>query len=219
MIDSVIFDVDGVLRTLEIEPLVDILPKEILDKYPGRYDGVTLRDYFSAFLHNKIFEQFDYGNVSREEMAKNICLAFNEPYEVLEYLLVHRLARNKNIIFQPTLNFIKKIRKAGFKTFILSNMGIDIATVLREYLGEENFNDIIFSSEVHMIKPNPDIYDYAVKRFGIKPENSLFVDDREINLKPFKTLGGNVFQFNPKDIEGSVQKLEDVLSQSGFQKQ
>lgn len=219
MIKNVIFDVDGVLRTLVIEPVNDILPKEILEKYPHRYDGVSLRDYFSTFLHNDIFAKFDYGFISREEMALAISSAFNEPYEVLDYLLDHRLARDKNIIFDDTLNLIKRLKQEGMKTYIISNMGIDMATKLRKYIGEENFDDIIFSCEVHMRKPNSDIYEYAVKRFQINPSESVFVDDRQVNLDPFAALGGNVFLFNSKDIPGSVSDLEEYLSGVSMQKQ
>ena len=70
-----------------------------------------------------------------------------------------------------------------------------------------------------MKKPNKEIYEYAIQRFGIKPKESLFVDDRVANLEPFEALGGNVFQFNPTDISGSILKLEDMLDSSGFQKQ
>lgn len=219
MIKNVIFDMDGVLRTLVIEQLNDILPKEMLAKYPGRYGGVSLRDYFSTFLHNKVYDQFDLGNVSREEMALQISSTFNEPYEVLDYLLEYRLLREKNIIFDQSMDFVKRIRQEGIKTFILSNMGIDMSAKLRKYVGEENFDDIIFSNEVHMKKPNKEIYEYAIQRFGIKPKESLFVDDRVANLEPFEALGGNVFQFNPTDISGSILKLEDMLDSSGFQKQ
>lgn len=218
MIKNVIFDVDGVIRTIKIQPVTNFLSNELAEKYGPRYDGVTIRNYFDKLLHNEIFDKFDLGQIDLQELIKLISERHNEPIEVLQEVMSRRLELQNNIFFVPTMNLIKKLKEEGYNIFILSNMGIDMAQVLKEVFAECEFDDIVFSSEVHMMKPNLEIYEYALNRFNARPEECLFVDDRLVNLEPFKKLGGNIYEFNPKNVEESVKGLEEMLTPSTFSK-
>jgi putative hydrolase of the HAD superfamily len=47
-----------------------------------------------------------------------------------------------------------------------------------------------------LIKPDPEIYKLCLTRFGLKPEESVFVDDTAVNVEAANELGihGIVFQ-------------------------
>ena len=47
----------------------------------------------------------------------------------------------------------------------------------------------IISSKVKLIKPNPEIYKLLESKFGIKLSESIFVDDRQINVDAAEKLG------------------------------
>ena len=51
------------------------------------------------------------------------------------------------------------------------------------------FRDIVVSGEEKMLKPDPALYYRALDRFGLKPGEALFVDDREINVKGALAVG------------------------------
>jgi len=51
------------------------------------------------------------------------------------------------------------------------------------------FRDIIVSGEVKMLKPDPAIYYLALDRFGLKPAETLMIDDREINVEGALAVG------------------------------
>lgn len=51
------------------------------------------------------------------------------------------------------------------------------------------FEAIIVSGEVKLLKPDPAIYYLALDRFGLKPAEALFVDDREINVEAALAVG------------------------------
>lgn len=40
-----------------------------------------------------------------------------------------------------------------------------------------------------MRKPNPKIYELALKRLGVQPEETVFLDDLGVNLRPAKSMG------------------------------
>lgn len=50
-------------------------------------------------------------------------------------------------------------------------------------------DDLIISAEIHKIKPNIDFYQYLLKKYKIKPEELLFIDDNKDNIETAKKLG------------------------------
>jgi 2-haloacid dehalogenase len=51
------------------------------------------------------------------------------------------------------------------------------------------FRDIVVSGQVKLLKPDPAIYFLALNRFGLKPAEALFIDDREINVEGALAVG------------------------------
>ena len=51
------------------------------------------------------------------------------------------------------------------------------------------FRNIVVSGEVKLLKPDPAIYFLALERFGLKPAEALFIDDREINVEGACAVG------------------------------
>ncbi len=214
MIKNVIFDVHKVLRLLNNEPLEDYLPKKLFLKYKTRYANTMSKDYIKKVYQNSIFTQYDLGLIARDDLILRLSEKYNEPIEVVKAVMDSRLLKKHNSILKPMIKFIKSLKKHGFKTFILSNMGNDMATVLTKMLGRKNFNDIIFSCDAHMIKPNKDIFEYAVERFKINPSESLFIDDTAPNLEPFKNMGGHTFLFDYKNMDNEIEKIAAIIKNS-----
>ena len=53
----------------------------------------------------------------------------------------------------------------------------------------DRFRDIVVSGEEKLLKPDPAIYYRALHRFGLRPEEALFVDDRQINVDGALAVG------------------------------
>ena len=51
------------------------------------------------------------------------------------------------------------------------------------------FRDILVSGEEKLLKPDPAIYYRALDRFGLKPGDALFIDDRKINVEGAEAVG------------------------------
>ncbi len=63
----------------------------------------------------------------------------------------------------------------------------------------ERFRDIVVSGVERMTKPGPEIYDLAMRRFGLAPGDAVFIDDRADNVSAGERLGliGHVFDGEP----------------------
>ena len=49
-----------------------------------------------------------------------------------------------------------------------------------------------------MVKPDREIYELILKRYHLKPEESLFIDDLAANVKAAQALGINTVHFSDK---------------------
>lgn len=61
------------------------------------------------------------------------------------------------------------------------------------------FNEVYASNLMGISKPNPDFYRYILGKEGIKPENTVFVDDTEENIISAQKIGINSILFTNSD--------------------
>jgi putative hydrolase of the HAD superfamily len=73
------------------------------------------------------------------------------------------------------------------------------------------YKAIIKSCEVGLVKPDPRIFKYTVKKLSTSSSDILFIDDGEQNVKQAVSLGWNVVLFNPTKPKKSVQEIYKKL--------
>lgn len=75
------------------------------------------------------------------------------------------------------LDYIKGL-KNRFKTAILSNSNKEFFGSLTSRTAlDEYFDEIILSADLGIIKPDPRIYEYALEKLQVRPQETIFVDD------------------------------------------
>ncbi len=93
--------------------------------------------------------------------------------------------------------WLRQLRRAAIKTALLSNMHPAMISHLRDNFDWLDLFDFkTFSAEVRLIKPDRAIYEHTLRGLGAKAEQTLFVDDREINLRAARELGIRALQFH-----------------------
>jgi 2-haloacid dehalogenase len=70
------------------------------------------------------------------------------------------------------------------------------------------FDDIVVSGEERLIKPGREIYELALKRFGLAGEEAIFIDDREDNVRGAEAVGmrGHLFT-GAETLEAELRTL------------
>ena len=63
----------------------------------------------------------------------------------------------------------------------------------RGYKAEDYFEQIFLSHEIHELKPSPEAFLKVAKLAGIKPEETLFIDDLEASCKSAEALGFHTY--------------------------
>ncbi len=105
----------------------------------------------------------------------------------------------------------RKLKAAGIRTAILSNMGDTVLeNIQREFRWIDEFDVRVWSFQHHMAKPDPAIYRHTLKELGTRPDESLFVDDKRVNVEAAQALGMKAIEFT------SVARLREELVRGGF---
>jgi putative hydrolase of the HAD superfamily len=112
---------------------------------------------------------------------------------------------------EPLLSWTHSVRAAGFQTALLSNLHLRFSAHIRsnsEWL--QLFDHLIFSSEERLIKPDPAIFLKCLQALRVKPEQSLFIDDRDANVETAIALGIYAIKYE------SVPQLASNLKEMQF---
>lgn len=84
----------------------------------------------------------------------------------------------------------QQISRHGLRTAILSNMGDNVhARMEREFDWLARFDVLVWSYQLHMAKPDPAIYRQTLDLLGTPPAETLFLDDRPVNVEAANALG------------------------------
>jgi putative hydrolase of the HAD superfamily len=98
------------------------------------------------------------------------------------------------------LDWQLKLKQSGILTAILSNMGDNVlANMKREFDWLPRFDTLVWSFELRMAKPDPAIYRHVLKELGTQPEETLFLDDKLVNVEAAEALGIKAIQFSTVD--------------------
>lgn len=106
-----------------------------------------------------------------------------------------------------TLDIVARLKARSVPLFGLSNFGADFWD---EFLAGqpvfEGFGDIVVSGHEKVAKPEPAIYAIAEGRFGLPPEQLLFIDDKAENIEAAMARGwhGHVFT-NAANLEADLR--------------
>jgi putative hydrolase of the HAD superfamily len=92
------------------------------------------------------------------------------------------------------------LKQRGILTAILSNIGDTVlANIVREHQWLSRFDVHVWSYQLHMAKPEAAIYQHTLKQLGTRPEETLFVDDKQVNIDAAHSLGIRGVQFTNVD--------------------
>ena len=110
-----------------------------------------------------------------KESLKSFFQKIQNIYPVINYSFFKQSYINSITWNSDLLEFIKTINKK-YDLYILSNNYDLITPLLRKKLSNI-FKGMVFSNEVGMIKPNNNIYTYLLKKYNLRAENCIYIDD------------------------------------------
>ena len=170
----------------------------------------NVETFFGHTGHNKIFSEFEKGDISSAEFRDGIRRITNKP-DLTDQQIDNTW--NSLLIGVPPVNHqILLEAKKKYRTFLLSNINEIHLEYITGYLKREHdveSNDIFFEKVYysHLIrkrKPNPDIFEYVIKDSNIDVSETLFIDDSPQHLKTAAEMG---FQTHLMTRDDSLEKF------------
>lgn len=191
--ECIIFDLGGVLLNINFEETIkafDQLQIEGLDA------NKVLTDNHQLFL------DLELGLITPEEFIDKFHQAYPQASNINSELIWSAWNALLLSFDQGAIATIKALNK-NYKVYLLSNTNLPHRIRFREIFKQqfgENFDELFvecfYSDEIHLRKPNQNIYDDTIRSINISPDKILFIDDSSDNVRAAKACGWNAIQLN-----------------------
>lgn len=181
MIKAVIFDMDGVI--IDSEPAHVKFEKEI---FKSLGISVTEEEHmgFVGTTSHYMWETLRVKNELKQSLEE---LVNNDREQYLEYL---KSDKNEVVLIQGVRDFIRELHENGVKLAIASSSPLDvIKIVVNRYELQEFFDELVTGDYVENSKPAPDIFLYAARKLGARPEECIVIEDSCNGTKAAKNAG------------------------------
>lgn len=197
MIKNIVFDISNVLAPFRF--------KEFLAE--KGFDGPMIKRIIQASAMTPYWTEYEKGKLTYEEAMA--AFAGTDP-EIEEEL--HKAYDSCSGImgkYDYTQGWIKTLKESGYKLYCITNFtpaGYEQCYDCISFI--EEFDGCVFSFREGIVKPDPEIYKILLRRYGLKAEECVFIDDTEENVRSAEKLGfaGIVFT----GYEDAAAKLAEI---------
>lgn len=200
MIKNIVFDMGNVL--IRFDPMLFI----------SRY---SLSDEDKAILYNAIFRSvewamMDRGMLNEADIEKKILPRIPIHLRKISCELVEHWD-DPLIEVDGMVELLSELKDKGYRLYLLSNAAARQHTYWLKSKASALMDGTFISADVKLLKPDPRFYRAFLKKFGLKAEECVFIDDTPINVEGalYENMAGIVFNMN-------VGALKDDLKAFGI---
>ena len=185
MIKQILFDCGGVLVELNF--------RQLMEKISGSKE---ITDYFIEKLWSpdSPWLRYDKGELNTQQVMVELKAFMPEQYHAyLEEFVDRWLEALPPMAGMEEI--VDDIRKRGYLCYLLSNFSEGFARMPERTPVLRKLDGMIISYQIHMLKPDPEIFHYTAGNFGFDPKETLFVDDNLHNVEAATAVGMESYLF------------------------
>lgn len=199
MINTVIFDIGNVLVDFDWEGYTNKL-------FPGQPALIERINY--AVWGDGRWDRLDWGEEPEKVFASIIAAAPECESELRQvFVNVGDTLRKRD----TTESWLKDLQSRGIKIFYLSNYSHYCMNAKPEVLDFLPMMDGgVFSCDVHLLKPQREIYQYITDKYNLVPSECVFIDDLAKNVDGAKNFGFHAIQC--VTVEQTQRDLNNLLA-------
>ena len=168
---------------------------------------------FFAFIHAEKMPEFwvdyDRGTLTLDEVVRILSREKACDERVTARFIRDAIDRQEESV--ETRALVGDLKRAGYKLYVLSNMSREFIDFLRKMPVYRCFDGEVISCEEQVVKPEPEIYRRLLDRYSLDPAETLFIDDRPVNLEAARTFGISTFLFRHREAQRSCDELRKML--------
>lgn len=199
MFKNYIFDLGHVLTVFDAYALTRV--------YESDEKNVAL---IAETVFDRLYwDRLDAGTISDAEVTEGFLSRL--PNELHEKALNAYNNWIENLTpIQGMIELVGDIKAAGGRVFLLSNTSVNLYEGYHRnpWMKElfSHFDGLCVSGVIHLTKPSREIYEYILQEYGLKAEESVFIDDNEKNIAGCEAVGIKGYLF-----DGDAEKLGRFL--------
>jgi 2-haloacid dehalogenase len=200
VIKTVVFDVGGVL--------LDWNPRHLYRELFGSDEG-AMESFLAEVCSPAWNLSLDAGKPFAEGVAE-LCRRFpNHAALIGAYDL--RWEEMVRGAFEDTVELAQRLKAKGFPLYALTNFSCEkMALVRPRYDFFTLFDAMVVSGEIGIVKPDPAIYRHLLDRFALVADETLFIDDSDVNVAAAAGAGLRAVRYH------SAPQLRAELIRSGL---
>ena len=202
MIKNIVFDFGDVFINLDKEATF------------RRLKELGVKEFTDELL--ELGKQYEMGIITTQEFVSIFKTLFPSISEI-----DFKNAWNSMLLDFPShrLSFLKSLSNSKkYRIFLLSNTNDLHISWIQKTWGRKLFSEFkncfekfYLSHEIHLRKPNKNIYEFVIESNKLTPEETFFVDDTEENTIMANKLGIKSWNLNPNS-----EDVVDLFSQKEF---
>lgn len=197
-IRAVCFDFGGVLMRT-----VDPAPRRRL----AERLGLPLETLVRVIFDSESARQASLGQIRAEQHWRQVMQDLGLPPQQAEPIATEFF--QGDAMDEDLVAFIRSLRLV-YRTALISNAWSDLRDFLIHQRIADAFDEIVVSAEVGLMKPDPRIYDLALQRLGVAPQEAVFLDDFGENVEAARAIGMHAIQF--VEPQAALQELKQLLT-------
>lgn len=192
-----VFDIGNVLIDFKPEPFLHSL----------LHHPINEQKMLEVIYRSQEWIQLDAGTITQDEACSIFCAREPEYQDLIVKVMDH--LPHMLTPMEETIKWLPKIKEHGHKLYYLSNYHTKLSKYIRDrYTFFELFDGGVFSCDVHLLKPDPQIYHSLLIEYGLSAEDCVFFDDTEINVMAAKKIGMHGVVFNEaRQVEEFIKSI------------
>jgi HAD superfamily hydrolase (TIGR01509 family) len=209
-INTVLFDFGNVFTMWDPELV-------LLDSNGGPYSREVLGRFYEDVNWYELIEAWDGGELHSSTLARieEVDARLGTNYAQIYTYYIPRFKTTIANQVPQMADLVRDLQAVGIHTYGLTNWSSEDIGPAKECVdGIGLMEDIVVSGVEKVVKPMPEIYQIAIDRFGLTPENTVFVDDKQENIDAWKEFGGNGYVF-PAPFEDAQPGFRKYLQSLG----
>lgn len=152
-------------------------------------------------------EKHDRGEYSDQEFYKAIADASGEALDQVKKELEADIELN-----EPLIEYVRTFQ-GKYKLALLSNSSSEyLRNELAKYDLSKYFDEIVISSEVGLIKPEPEVFEHIMQKLGVKPDECIFTDDNPRHTHAAAELGIHSIVY--RSVPELRQQIEKIVHEA-----
>lgn len=191
-----IFDLGGVVVEMESDRLVHQVSQLL---------GRSFEDVQQAVYHHELLLPFELGRIGARTYYEGLTQRLQLPWTYEQFVKAWNgiFAENTDVTW-----IMDRLRKQHKLTALSNTNELHLSYLKQTVPALAWFDDWVVSYEVGLRKPDPAIYQLALKRAGVRAHEAVYVDDRPELVEAGRAVGLTAIRFeNSRQLEQDLQAI------------